>query len=359
MKDPLVLIDGRPLVGHRTGIGVHTAEIARRLRFTPAPVIAAHAGLGDASDLDGCRVVVDKTALGVVWQQMRLPEIAAREEAAVVWGPHGTLPLRLRTPAVVSIHDLTSITMPHRHRIKTVLSFNLLIARSLEMAEYIAAVSLTAASEIMRGFGVRSGKITIVPNGVDEFFSPGPADGLPARLAGKDYLLYVGTLEPRKGIDDLVRAWRAITGRPRLVLCGSEGWGHARLRSMMEHEIEAGEIIMTGYVDRTTLRALYRGASALVYPSRFEGFGLPPLEAMACGTPVVATAGGAIREVVGDAAELVEVGDIDGLRQAIMTVLANESRRLELIARGHERVELFRWDTSAHLMRDLLRAAAR
>lgn len=359
MTDPQVLIDGRPLVGHRTGIGVHTAEIARRLGFTPPAIIAAHAALGDASDLTGCRVVVDTTSPGLAWQQLRLPSIAVREKAEVVWGPHGTLPLRLDVPAVVSIHDLTSITMPHRHRLRTVLSFNLFIARSLEMAHHIAAVSATAAAEIMRGFAVSAGKITIVPNGVDEFFSPGIADRLPARISGKDYLLYVGTLEPRKGVDDLVRAWRALSVRPRLVLCGGEGWGHTRLRAMMVREIEAGEIVMTGYVDRETLRSLYRGAMALVYPSRFEGFGLPPLEAMACGIPVVATAGGAIREVVGDAAELVKVGDLEALRQAISTVLASQPRRRELVARGIERAGLFRWDNSARLMRDLLRSAAR
>lgn len=359
MNDPLVLIDGRPLVGHRTGIGVHTAEIARRLGFIPPPIIAVHTPLSDSSDLSNCRVLVDETALGVVWQQVRLPEISIREGAAVVWGPHGTLPLRLRTPSVVSVHDLTSITMAHRHRIRTVLSFNLFIARSLEMAASIAAVSSTAASEIMRGFGVPSRKITIVANGVDEFFSPGPAEGLPSRLAGKDYLLYVGTLEPRKGIGDLVGAWQLIPGRPRLVLCGSEGWGHARLRSLMQKEIDRGEIVMTGYVDRTTLRALYRGASALVYPSRFEGFGLPPLEAMACGTPVVATAGGAIHEVVGEAAELVDVGDVEALRRAMILVLGNQTRRDELIALGRQRVGLFRWDTSAMLMTELLRGAAR
>lgn len=332
-----VIIDGRPLVGHRTGIGVHTAEIARRLGGTP--LIASHAPIADRSGLDGCAFRVDRASLGVLWQQLHLPRIAAD----VLWGPHGTLPLMGSVPAVATIHDFTSLTMPGRHRLQTILSFNLFIGRSLEKARRIAAVSRAVAEEAVRGFGVARSKLEVVPNGVDEFFSPGGEE--------EDYILYVGTLEPRKGLDDLLAVWRSLPSRPRLVLCGSSGWGTKIAQ-------EAG-VELTGFVDRERLRALYRGARLFVYPSRYEGFGIPPLEALACGAPVVATRTGAIPEYAEGAALLVEPGDRDALRDALMRALASPALRNELRAAGPLRASGYRWERSAELMRELLAEAAR
>lgn len=328
-----VVIDGRALVGHRTGIGVHTAEIARRLTLEPPPLIAAHAEIDDRSGLEQCRFRIDRAPLGVLWQQVILPRI----DADVLWGPHGTLPIASRTPAVVTIHDFTAITMPGRHRLKTILSYDLFIGRSLERARSVAAVSRAVAEEAVRGFGVPRSKIEIVPNGVDEFFSPGEGEG--------DYVLFVGTLEPRKGLADLLDVWSSIpTPKPRLVLSGSAGWG----------KLDLGDAEVTGYVDREQLRALYRGALAFVYPSHYEGFGIPPLEALACGAPVIATRTGAIPEFAGDAALLIEPGDRDGLRDALVRLLRDASLRRELRARGPERAMLYRWDRSASLMMELL-----
>ena len=330
-----IVIDGRALVGHRTGIGVHTAEIARRLSVDPPPLIAAHAEIADRSGLEGCRFRIDRAPLGVLWQQILLPRI----DADVLWGPHGTLPIASRIPAVVTIHDFTALTMPGRHRLKTILSYDLFIGRSLERAKRIAAVSRAVAEEAVRGFGVPRSKIEIVPNGVDEFFSPGEGEG--------DYVLFTGTLEPRKGLADLMDVWRSIPKpKPRLVLCGSAGWG----------KLDLGDAEVTGYVDREQLRALYRGALAFVYPSRYEGFGIPPLEALACGAPVIATRTGAIPEFAGDAALLIDPGDRDGLRTALLRLLRDASLRRELRARGPERAMLYRWDRSAQLMMELLRA---
>ena len=325
-----VIIDGRALVGQRTGIGVHTAEIARRLGVEPPPLIASHAPIDDRSGIEQCRFRVDRSPLGVLWQQLRLPRI----DGDVVWGPHGTLPLTLKKPSVVTIHDHTSITMPGRHRLKTILSYNIFIGRSLERASRIACVSRAVADETVRGFAVDRAKIEIVPNGVDRFFSPGGEEG--------DYILFAGTLEPRKGVDDLIDAWRSLaTPRPRLVLCGGRGWG-----VKIPDDVE-----VTGYVTRERLRELYRGAMAFVYPSRYEGFGIPPLEAMACGAPVIATRVGAIPEYAGDAALLIER---DQLRDTLVRLLRDRGLRNELRARAPERAKLYGWERSARLMMELL-----
>ncbi|MGZ8869052.1 MAG: glycosyltransferase family 4 protein [Thermoanaerobaculia bacterium] len=335
-----VVIDGRPLVGNRTGIGVHTAEIARRLEVTPPPVIGSHAEIADKSGLEHCRFAVDPYALGVLWQQLSLPRI----DGDVVWGPHGTLPITLRKPSVVSIHDFTSITMPARHLLKTVLSFNLFIGRSLEMAHRVAAVSKAVADETMRGFGVPASRIEIVPNGVDEFWSPGTR-------GESDYLLYAGTLEPRKGVHDLIAAWSSLPEpRPRLILAGDPGWRTA--------VVDAPGIEVRGFVTRAELRELYRGARAFIYPSRYEGFGLPPLEAMACGAPVIATRTGAIPDYANGAALLVPPGSRSDLKNAIAKMLRDPGLRRDFRARGPERASHYRWDASARAMTRLLAEAA-
>lgn len=335
-----VVIDGRALVGHRTGIGVHTAEIARRLALEPPPLIASHAPIEDLTGLEACAFRVDRLPLGVIWQQWMLPRIPGD----VLWGPHGTLPMGIRRPAVATVHDLTSITMPGRHRLKTILSFNPFIARSLELATRIACVSRAVADEVTRAFAIAAEKIEIVPNGVDDFFSPGTEAG--------DYVLYAGTLEPRKGVEDLVAAWRGLPApRPRLVLAGGAGWGGSP---------PGGEAIeVTGYVSRERLRELYRGALAFVYPSLHEGFGIPPLEAMACGAPVIATRVGAIPDFADGAAILVDPADRPALRAALARVVGSASLREELRALGSERARAWRWDGAAARMRELLVEAGR
>ncbi len=338
MPDDLrVVIDGRALVGDRTGIGVHTAEIARRLPMRP--LIASHQEIANRDGIERCDFRVDRAPNGILWQQFILPRI----EGDVLWGPHGTIPLSLKMPAVVTLHDFSSITTPGHHRLKTIASFNLFIGRSLDRARRIAAVSHAVAEEAVRWFGVSQQKMEIVPNGVDEFFTPG--DGPEG-----DYILYAGTIEPRKGLDILISAWQSLPEpRPRLVLCGSEGW-----RVPVPEGVER-----TGYVDRTRLRDLYRGALLFVYPSRYEGFGMPPLEALACGAPVIATRTGAIPDFAGDAAIVVEPGDGNQLREAMVRVLADVGFRRELRARGPERASQYRWDRSAATMARLLIEAAR
>lgn len=333
-----ITIDGRALVGNRTGIGVHTAEIARRL--SDAPLIASHAAIDDRSGLEHCEFRVDPMPFGVAWQQLVLPRIATN---GVLWAPHGTLPLALRIPSVVTLHDFSSLTMPFRHRAKTVLSFNVFIGRSLQMATRIAAVSRNVAEEAERWFGVSRARIEIVPNGVDEFFTPdGDED---------DYVLFVGTIEPRKGLDDLLAVWDSLPNpRPRLVLSGDAGWGDVKLPRDAE---------VTGYVDRARLRELYRHARAFVYPSRYEGFGIPPLEAMACGAPVIATRTGVIPEYADGAAMLVDPGDRVALRDALTRMLSDKSLRSELRMRGAERARTYTWHRSAALMTQLFAEAVR
>lgn len=348
-----LVVDGRPLVGERTGIGVHTAEIVSRLEGFDV-VIGSHAPIADTSGIESSRFRVDRYPLGVLWQQFGLPRVAREEKAEVLWGPHGTLPWTVKLPAVITIHDLTSIHMAHHHRLKTLLSFNPMIHHSVETAAAIVAVSRHTADALVRGFDVRAERIEVIPNGVSEFFSPGEGDD----SIGASYILYAGALEPRKGIGDLIEAWSGLKSRPKLVLAGAAGWKNASIHRRAARWIETGEIVVTGYVSRERLRALYRGATLFVYPSHFEGFGIPVLEAMACGAPVVTTSGGALPEIADNAAIVVPPADPESLQHAIHTLLTSRGQWEELRARGLERVKQFSWDTSAARFSEVLNRAA-
>lgn len=363
-----LVIDGRPLVGRRTGIGVHAAEIARRLQLGDVPLIASHAAISDRSGIEALRFRVDPSPLGVLWQQTKLGRVV-EEEGDLLWGPHGTLPMNLKSRSVITIHDLTSLTLPFKHKLKTLASFNLLIAKSLEKATTIAAVSRATADELMRGFSVASNRITIIPNGVSDFYTTDDrrdalcasgtprAPELPFALPRDSYLLYVGTVEPRKGVGDLIDAWTLLsTPRPRLVICGDLGWGYRSVLKKIEAHPQREEIIASGYLSNEQIRELYRGALAFVYPSHYEGFGLPPLEAMASGAPVVTTNGGAIPEVVGDAALRVAPGDVVALAAQITRLIESEALRHELRAAGIARAKMFTWQRSAELMTELIGA---
>ncbi len=346
-----LVIDGRALVGRRTGIGVHTASVASRLRLTPAPLIASHAAIEDRSGLEGCDFLSSDVRPGVLWQQSVLPRIL-KERGDTLWSPHGTLPRSLPCPAVITIHDLTSMTMMRTHRLRTILSFNLFIRRSVQMAHKVACVSRITADEVMRRFSVPSSKIEIVPNGVDPFFSPSSGgETLPYGLREREYLLYAGTLEPRKGLRDLLAAWRSLDApRMKLVLCGDAGWKMKRFREELASE---PDVIVTGFVATEDLRRLYRHAALFLYPSLYEGFGLPPLEAMACGTPVIATTAGALPEVLGDAAVLVRPGEPAELASAIANLSGDRQLREQMTEKGIDHAARYRWDQSAAKMQEL------
>ncbi len=173
------------------------------------------------------------------------------------------------------------------------------------------------------------------------------------------YVLAIGTAEPRKDLPSLVRAFGAVASRQRdvaLVLAGPQGWGSAALADAIAQSPFRSRIVVTGYV--ADLGRLLRGATLLAYPSLYEGFGLPTLEAMAAGVPVVTTTAGALPEVVGDAAVTVPPGDSDALGAALDRLLGDEGERLELVERGHKRASMFTWEACAKGLTDLYEEAS-
>jgi glycosyltransferase involved in cell wall biosynthesis len=291
----------------------------------------------------------------IVFQQFALPVAAHALAADVVHSPSFILPLLDRRGRhVLTIHDLTSFSLPETHvALRRSGPYRRAVLASIRRASRIVVPSQAVADEL-RGLvpELDAPRVEVIPHGIGPEFTPGAASrarALAARLALPDrYLLYVGTIEPRKGLDTLLDAFARISSNPPdLVVAGRLGWKYDDLLARIRAWPGPGRVRLLGYVDAADLPALYAGAAAFVYPSRSEGFGFPPLEAMASGTPTIATDTSSLRENLRGAAELVPPGDAAALADALRRLLDDEQLRSERRAGGLERAAQFRWEATA------------
>jgi glycosyltransferase involved in cell wall biosynthesis len=268
-----------------------------------------------------------------------LPRLLRRLRPAIVHFQHVIAP-GSPSPVVVTVHDLSFERYPKLMGARDRFFFGTMVPRSVRRADRVFAVSEQTKRDLIERYDVDERKVVVTPNGVDETFSP---EGPPPRN-GRPYLLFVGALQARK--DPLVAIEALSLADPDLglVLVGPDKGAAAEARRSVASLGLNGRVEFAGHVEKQELAALYRGAEALVFPSRYEGFGLPVLEAMASGTPVVATSAGAIPEVAGDAAVLVGPGDPVALADGIERALAERDR---LVRAGLERARLYSWTTTA------------
>jgi alpha-1,3-rhamnosyl/mannosyltransferase len=266
------------------------------------------------------------------------------------------LPYRFDGPTVVTVHDLSWMHFPETQAPERVREMQWLFPQTLKRASHFITVSEFGRRDMIDTLGIDPGRITAVPNGVSRNFAPRDAatcaDAL-ARygLAYGQYVLCVGTLEPRKNLELALRAHARLPLSLQqdlpLAIVGMKGWRTSSLERALAPRVEAGAVRPLGYVDDADLPCLYAGALALVYPSIYEGFGLPPLEAMACGTPVIVSNRSSIPEVVDGAGILIEPEDEAAITEALMRLRDDSSWRADLVARGLARASEFSWERSA------------
>ena len=359
-RPPVVAVDATAIPARLTGAGVYVAgmlaglgsggEVVPRVFAAPATVASLAA--------PGVRVTpVAAAGLGrlarIAWTQLQAGRAAAGVGADLLHGVHYELPLAVDLPAVVTVHDLTLVTHPEWHERTKAAYFGWAMRRAVRRARRVLCVSNSTATDAVLQLGVDPARIDVTPLGCD--LEPAPAEaiaGLRRRLGlGGPYLLGLGTLEPRKDVPTLVRAFARLAGEVphHLVVAGLAGWGRGEVADAVAASGVGDRIVLAGWIPEADKAALYTGADIFCYPSHYEGFGLPVLEAMACGVPVVTTRGGALAEVSGDAALHVAPGDPTALAGALSRALEDGSLRDRLIAAGRRQASGHTWARCATL----------
>ncbi|MEO5834481.1 MAG: glycosyltransferase family 1 protein [Nakamurella sp.] len=336
-------VDATPMLGSRTGIGHYTAALVRGLaaRADLAVTAVPFTARGGAAPTD--------LPAGVRWRHRPLPARGLQEAWARTGFPpvellagrvdvfHGTnfvLPPTRRAAGVLTVHDLAFLRYPELVDTAS-LRYRTLVPRGIQRADAVLTPSRAVADELVDTYRLHPDAVTVTPLGVDpswlDMATPTPADrarwGLPSK-----YFLAVGTLEPRKGLDVLVAAYRILLRSapriPPLVLVGATGWG----ADLDVSDLGPDRIVRPGYIAYRDLQRVVGGASVFAFPSRYEGFGLPPLEAMACGIPVVASDIPTSREVLGGFAALPPVGDPEALAAALLAAWDDPPGAGEVVA---------------------------
>lgn len=354
MRGLHLAVDGSGLVRSRAGVGVYTKEILHAMsvdrpdcRFTVYLPRGATAP-GSAPGI-GYRPLPSARFIG---RHLQWPARIRRLGPDAYFGPAGSLPLRsVGCPTVITVHDLAIYRDAAWFPRGQPLSTRLVIPRSLDRADMIIAVSAHTARDLEELFGVPASRVEVVPHGVSKLFRPMSGEDLAAARARLNlperFILFVGTIEPRKNLATLLEAWAMLRDRPDLVIVGAWGWLYEPIRERLER-LGAG-VRHIEDLDPSELPAVYNLARVLAHPAWYEGFGFPPLEAMACGTPVVVSDRSSLPELVGDAGLVASADDPEAWRSALEEVIGDADLAADLRRRGILRAAQFSWARSADL----------
>ncbi|MCU1264966.1 MAG: hypothetical protein JWM21_1284 [Acidobacteria bacterium] len=367
-------IDGLPLTEVLTGIGHYTNELARHLALESgtdevevvSPRTFITALNAEIKPPDNLRFVRSRVSLwNRHWWSIGLPRYLRRHSLDLFHGTNFEVPLRRVCPTVLTVHDLSMLlhaTTQEKKLVQRAQSRLPLMARAATM---IITPTESVRQEVHEHLQIPLETIVAVPEAARECFHPlEDAATLEIRRRfgiGQDFLLFVGTVEPRKNLATLLVAYEEVVRVRRqplqLVLAGRKGWLVEDLLDALKQSPAADQIILTGYLSDHELAALYSSCSAFIYPSIYEGFGLPPLEAMACGAPVISSRIPAIREVLGPAARLFDPGNAAELTALVSELLSSDAARKTLSAAGTKRAAEFSWSRTARATREVYQEA--
>ena len=356
-------IDATALPQQRTGVANYVFGLVRGLAAVDGdnsyvvfakPQHIAELGV-DRPNFRFLPVEFPARGLRLAWEQVALPRHVRAERLDVLHSPHYTMPLRHAARSVVTFCDMTFILQPEVHQPIKRVFFPAMMRWSARHADRLITISESTRDDLLRLWDVDPDRTTAVPLAAGPEYRPGPADAAAAACARHGlqpgaYILYVGVLEPRKNVDRLIAAFGqagARLGGLDLVIAGRRGWMYDEIFAQVQALGLEKRVRFTGYVAQEDLPGLYGGARLFAYPSRYEGFGLPVLEAMGCGVPVVTTNVSSMPEVAGDACLLVSPDDVAGLADAMSRLVEQPALAAELGRRGQERAAAFTWERCA------------
>lgn len=349
--------------------------IDRLLRALPGAMVSdelvAYVGRGmelqnpvATGSLRTAAIDVERPTARIAWEHLALPMLARRDHLDIFHGPVNAIPLGLPCPSIVTVHDLAFLRFPDQVTAKRYQYLSRTVRASVRRAKRVIAVSEGTKQDIVELLDFAPEKIAVTPLGVDARFQALDEAGLKQfrSQAGieRPYVLFVGTLEPRKNLPRLVEAFSTIASDvPHdLVIIGPEGWLTSNIHESAAQLLEQRRIQFRGFVPDGQLPAWYSACDLFAYPSLYEGFGLPALEAMACAAPVLTSCVSALPEVVGDAALTVDPLDVHAIADGMRQILTNADLRIDLGRRGPERSRQFTWARTAELTVEVYREAA-
>lgn len=356
-----VALELQPCLGNRSGVGTYTYELAKRLQDGGGMEFAGNVfnflGRHDnAASLDGIQMPIRERRIfpyGVyrrIWDLVPIPYESMFPGADLSVFFNFVVPPRVSGKVITTIHDMTFLRFPETMDAKNLRRIRKGMQYSVERSDRILTVSEFSRREIVELLGVDKDRVTVIYN------APSIGTGAVAEqeIQGP-YILYVGTIEPRKNLTRLIRAFDLLKreqGIPhKLVLAGGKGWNNEEIYKTASNAEYREEIVFTGYVDEPRKNSLYKHADVFVFPSLYEGFGIPPLEAMSFGCPVVASNAASLPEIVGDATEPVDPMDELSLAEGIRKVLSDRQYADGLIGKGREQIRKFTWTASAEKLR--------
>src|SRR5689334_22247872 len=311
-----IALDGMPLASPLTGVGHYTAELARNLA-----VVAPS---------DSFTFIAPGGLLKRRWWSLGLPLHLLRNSYDLFHGTNYEIPFWSRRPTVVTIHDLSILSQSEVHEQRLVRRARQRLPWMAKRASRIITPSNSVKTEVCEALGIQPDKVAVTPEVPRPVFKRREDPELLQRLGiAGDFILFVGTIEPRKNLRRLVEAFeqmlRNTSLSPQLVIAGGQGWMMDDFVSFIKQKGVEDRVCLTGYLGDEDLCGVYSTCTAFIYPSLYEGFGLPPLEAMACGAPVITSRTPALVETVGSAARLVDPKNVDDIAQAMTEMLSDQN----------------------------------
>jgi len=288
----------------------------------------------------------------ILAENLALEKFLRKNQQTLYHSPNYVLPFFFTSPSVLTIHDLITLDYPQLCQTETVIYFRFLIKHSIKKAQKIIAVSNTVKKDIINHFNIPENKIEVVYHGVSPLFRKSTYKNVLEKYnLPEKYILFVGNIEPKKNLERLIKAFSLLREstklKHKLVITGKKGWKSDSVFKTVEDLGLREEIIFTGYFPEQDLPKLYSMSDLFVFPSIYEGFGIPPLEAMACETPVLASNRGALPETTGGNCLMVDPFDIESIVNGMYRLITDQKLRKESIKKGKEWVKQFTWDKTA------------